>query len=220
MGSCAHKFKMGRTSILLISTGLVLVLSSYSEAYSGDRFTKVGTLGRLHYVGTKLSWQNANKHCKSLGSRLVEIYTDRQYKELNNWLNHPTPYWIGLSDKTKNQHWVWESGRLLDGHVAKHWAKGQPNGKGTTNCVCIFPPGHKWQGMHDWLCDDRVKLNFVCQKPYPRNGGTGYTDGGICKQAMAASSKAMAVAVKACSMERSARFCRRGQRPKSWWHFG
>ena len=107
----AFEFEMGRTTILLISAGLFLALSSYSEGSLGgkflftfsytwqhetiinaclsietfaDPFTKVDTLGRLYYVGTKFSWQNAKKHCESLGSRLVEIWTDEQYTKVIN----------------------------------------------------------------------------------------------------------------------------------------
>ena len=98
---------MGRATILLVATGLaVLVLSSYSEGHSRgkflmfklnpnetlicltfstllpDPFTEVGTLGRLYFVGTKLSWLDAKKQCERLGSHLVEIWTDKQYKQV------------------------------------------------------------------------------------------------------------------------------------------
>merc|ERR1719411_1134145 len=195
---------MGRITILLIFTVLVLAMSSYSEAYSGDRFTNVGSLGRLYYVGTKINWMKAKEHCESLGSRLVEIWTDKQYNELNSWVQsryNPYYYHVGLSDLRKKGHWVWESGHLLDASIAKHWGRGYPSSTAGTDCVYVRPRAYSRYrvGMYDGWCNDRHKMNFVCQKPSRRSGEGA---GGVCEQAMA-------VAVKACSMARS---CGRAQR--------
>ena len=47
--SNAQEFKMGWTSILLISAGLVLALSIYSEAYSRGKFIFMFSLKLLHW---------------------------------------------------------------------------------------------------------------------------------------------------------------------------
>ena len=52
------------------------------HAYFTEPFTKVGTLGRLYFFGAPMSWTDARKKCKSMGSRLVELWTDRQYRQV------------------------------------------------------------------------------------------------------------------------------------------
>ena len=36
-------------------------------------------------------------------------------------------FWTGLSDQTREGHFVWTSGRSLTADVAEHWGEGEPN---------------------------------------------------------------------------------------------
>ena len=49
---------------------------------STESFTKVGSLGRLYYVGSKQTWMEARNTCERMGSRLVELWNDEQYRQV------------------------------------------------------------------------------------------------------------------------------------------
>ena len=67
-----------------------------------------------------------------------------------------TDYWVGLTDKTREGTFVWESGQDLS---IKHWNSGQPNNyHGNEDCA-----RYKNGGLDDHSCIDD-KSEVVCQK--------------------------------------------------------
>merc|ERR1712117_333348 len=168
MGSQICKIaKMARTAVLVLSAVLSALTLLVLPGCAKGSFTKVGSLGRLYYVGSKQTWMEARNTCKRMRSRLVELWTDKQYRQLINWMRTEELVWIGLSDRTKEGVFVWDSGHALSGHVAKHWSKGEPNNVGNNeDCVEIWKHDGKSgisNGMNDRSCTTKAK--FVCQKP-------------------------------------------------------
>ena len=65
-------------------------------------------------------------------------------------------YWLGLSDKSKEGTFVWDSGHELS---INHWNSGQPNDyAGKEDCVRFYN-----RGLDDHSCEDD-KAKVVCQK--------------------------------------------------------
>ena len=108
------------------------------------------------------SFLSAMDHCQAIQGYLVEIQDDFENRYVANF-HRNQDIWIGLSDRRKEGHWIWEtSGRVA---IYTKWNPGEPNnkggGNGHANCALI------WRHYHIDTWDDRncdQKKYFVCER--------------------------------------------------------
>ena len=66
--------------------------------------------------------------------------------------------WIGLSDRTTEGIWIWETGEQLSSAMATTWTGAEPNGQTSENCAVIQYYG----GFVDLPCSNSKP--FICEK--------------------------------------------------------
>ena len=128
-----------------------------------------------------MTYIKAKERCEELGSSLVEILSENEWKkviqqaqhsleelkaislyQINAWVRHAnynwTGYWVGLTDKAREGTFVWDSGHEL---LINHWADGQPsNSGGGEDCAFYY-----MDSLSDVGCNASwVKKEVVCQK--------------------------------------------------------
>uniref|UniRef100_UPI0037E7B897 lactose-binding lectin l-2-like n=1 Tax=Semicossyphus pulcher TaxID=241346 RepID=UPI0037E7B897 len=108
--------------------------------------------GRCYkYVSTRLSWADAERHCKSQRANLVSIHSlGEQYfiKSLISNFDHTEGRtWIGLSDIYQEGQWMWSDG--CPTHFL-FWAPKQPNNlRGLEHCVhSNYGNFRRWNDAH------------------------------------------------------------------------
>ncbi|CAK6949579.1 lactose-binding lectin l-2-like [Scomber scombrus] len=89
------------------------------------------------YVSTLMNWADAELYCVSEKANLVSIHSQEEQnfvKSLINNFDHAEGRtWIGLSDKQKEETWMWSDGCAVD---FVFWYSGEPNNiGGNENCV-------------------------------------------------------------------------------------
>ncbi|XP_035537330.1 lactose-binding lectin l-2-like [Morone saxatilis] len=117
--------------------------------------------GRCYkYVATRMSWADAELHCRSQRANLVAIHSLQEHNFVNSLIKNFDPAqqwtWIGLSDIHKEGRWMWSDGSALDFVL---WRKGEPNNhKGREHC------GHTNLGSELQWNDEKCpgQLAFVC----------------------------------------------------------
>ena len=135
-----------------------------------------------------MTYIHAKERCRELGSTMVEMKSEHQWKEVNH-INRITPrniitlttfiytilfqiigwvdskyYWVGLTDETKEGTWTWESGiPLANNRENEHWMKGEPNGGGSENCAdWTNGTDSTNRGLNDSPCGRRHQV--VCER--------------------------------------------------------
>ncbi|XP_042362423.1 lactose-binding lectin l-2-like [Plectropomus leopardus] len=94
--------------------------------------------GRCYkYVGTDMTWADAELHCVSEGGNLVSIHSRDEENFVKSLIKNFDPAqgrtWIGLSDIHKEGKWMWSDGCAV-GFV--FWKTGEPNNVGgNEHCV-------------------------------------------------------------------------------------
>ena len=68
-------------------------------------------------------------------------------------------FWVGMTDRTKEDTWVWESGIPLSNAVGAHWKKDEPNDAGGNEDCARYSHG----GLNDIPCGASLS-QVVCQK--------------------------------------------------------
>ncbi|KAK7071231.1 hypothetical protein SK128_000323 [Halocaridina rubra] len=107
----------------------------------------------------RVSWSEARKFCKGLGSDLAE---PNRVNTLRAMLLDKYPedsskfFWVGASENGVEGNWTWISSRRVQ---PADWGTGQPDG-GNENCVVLsrddYPP------LHDSPCYTHTM--FICER--------------------------------------------------------
>ena len=107
------------------------------------------------YVEHAMNYSEAEKFCRSEGSYLAEIESEKEQYFLQVLVGY-NYVWIGLQDKYHNGNWdYWNSGSPM---LYSNWGEGEPNNfKGKQYCGRLWNQG-KWD---DENCESDQK--FVCE---------------------------------------------------------
>ncbi|KAK0148459.1 Lactose-binding lectin l-2 [Merluccius polli] len=104
--------------------------------------------GRCYkYVGSRMTWADAELHCLSFDANLVSIHNEDENNFVVKLIANFDPtngrHWIGFSDDHKDSSWMWSDGSRRDFYA---WHKGEPNNHGgPEDCVEInFSLPSKW----------------------------------------------------------------------------
>ncbi|XP_034052518.1 galactose-specific lectin nattectin-like [Gymnodraco acuticeps] len=88
------------------------------------------------YKHAAKTWADAEVDCIALGGNLASIPNQEVYtfirKIINTATNANEQTWIGGNDLAKEGVWMWSDGTKF---VAKNWSPGQPDNKGSRNCL-------------------------------------------------------------------------------------
>ncbi|XP_029610593.1 ladderlectin-like [Salmo trutta] len=150
------------TSLLILSAAFALgdANSIQEEDLCPSGWTKYGSRC-LMFVKTTRSWPEAERHCVSLGDKLVSVPNVVKYLGANlvsvhsseedqflqalvlvNTVGFP-PTWIGGFYSVKDRRWFWSDGSDFD---HQNWAKGRPDDAGAREaCIHInFGDQKRW----------------------------------------------------------------------------
>ena len=145
--------------------------------------------GRQHFVfgnsnytfhgnsaGTR-NWEQSSRNCKQIGSKLVSIETETEWKFLKNRIQVMTTseYFIGLKNDSESGEWRWISDNSkVDATKGEFpWAKNEPSGDG--NCAVILKDYLKDFGKYNDLhCTvDYRNPGYICESPAVSSGQEG-----------------------------------------------
>ncbi|XP_054912313.1 type-2 ice-structuring protein-like [Poeciliopsis prolifica] len=116
----------------------------------------------FRYVGTRLTWFDAEKNCQSMGGNLASIYNMDYYTQVQKLIRDKTGRddraWLGGSDAHWEGSWLWRDNIPV---TFTYWCRGEPNNFGfNQHCLEMnFSGGKCWDDM--W-CDGY--LPSVCFK--------------------------------------------------------
>ena len=119
-----------------------------------------------------MNWYNAQRYCKGLGAKLLEIDSAKENRAIIDEINakgfprQKKQFWLGLTDRRREGQWVYES--TLKEPKFKNWAFLQPDDGGwpaKEDCAYI-KTDTKW---NDWSCRKNRgllfwTLNALCEK--------------------------------------------------------
>ncbi|KAK6291655.1 hypothetical protein J4Q44_G00374400 [Coregonus suidteri] len=150
------------TVLLLLSAAFALgdANSFVEEDLCPSGWTKYGSRCFM-FVKTARTWPEAERHCVSLGEKLVSVPSTVEYLGANLASVHSSeeeqflqtlvktggfpPTWIGGfdADKAKDRLWFWSDGSDFD---HQNWAKGRPNNAGARErCIQMnFGGERRW----------------------------------------------------------------------------
>jgi len=94
---------------------------------------------RYKVLRTRVSWQEAVKHCADQGGHLVTIESAAELAFVKKLAGY-TRLWVGANDMEKEGHWVWLTGRPVP-QARTVWRSGEPNGGKTCNYASITSAG-------------------------------------------------------------------------------
>ena len=95
------------------------------------------------------NWSTARQWCQDHFTDLVSVQSREEYDYLNQIVDGPTTYWIGVRKVNGVFTWV-ETGENVTTEAA-NWAPGEPNDSGgAEDCVEIYIRQHapgKWNDL-------------------------------------------------------------------------
>eukprot|EP00105_Crassostrea_gigas_P030493 XP_011452811.1 PREDICTED: perlucin-like protein [Crassostrea gigas] len=110
-------------------------------------------------------WTESEYFCHMIGSKLVEIETEKENNFLKNHARSEhqhakSGFWIGGTDAVVEGEWIWITSQAKFSY--DDWADDFPDDyEGNEDCA------HLWSGVNyswnDSNCDER--MNFICEKP-------------------------------------------------------
>uniref|UniRef100_A0A3Q0SMK6 C-type lectin domain-containing protein n=1 Tax=Amphilophus citrinellus TaxID=61819 RepID=A0A3Q0SMK6_AMPCI len=111
------------------------------------------------YVGSHMTWADAEFNCVSQKANLVSVHSLEEYEFIQFLIENFDPTqghtWIGLSDIHKEGRWMWSDGSAVDFAI---WSPGQPdNYTDGEHCVHTNFGEQKW---NDIKCYD--SYSSVC----------------------------------------------------------
>ena len=119
------------------------------DAAHGGKELEIDTpVERLRLERDKKSWSEAKENCEMLGGKLFSDLngTEAQLQFLLDKMGGER-HWVGISSED-HESWNTTDGETVDGdHLL--WNNGEPNGKGSENCVIV---GFHGATLNDFKC--------------------------------------------------------------------
>ena len=84
-------------------------------------------------------------------------------QQITEWVSSnqvTSNWWVGLTDKSQEGDFVWESGHPL---TIQHWDSGEPNDYGAGEDCAVLGWGEHGK-LNDYPCTADYKAEVVCQK--------------------------------------------------------
>merc|ERR1719500_1052442 len=78
----------------------------------------------------ELEWQDAEKHCRSVGGTLVSIHSQAEDNFIGGLSSERI--WLGGNDITSEGAWTWSDGSAWN---YNNWNSGEPNDAGGEDCA-------------------------------------------------------------------------------------
>jgi len=124
-------------------------------------FTKVGSEYFYFHDSSKMNWDDALKHCRSIGGSLAEPENMADFiTQIEDDYSHMKyDIWLGATDRIESDVWKWVSGGSVPDVLWPAWPGNQPSGDG--NCMQIHYHGYSGFFLNDYYC--HVKGYFVCE---------------------------------------------------------
>ncbi|XP_074555316.1 uncharacterized protein LOC141811233 [Halichoeres trimaculatus] len=111
------------------------------------------------YVSDRMTWDDAEKNCISLGGHLASVHSQWEYDQIREVFSDPTnekpDTWIGGSDRKQEGVWRWTDGSSFN---FRKWCTGEPNNlRSNQNCLHMVYKGYKcWDDL--WCNELRPSL--------------------------------------------------------------
>ena len=109
------------------------------------------------FASKNLTWVEAEKSCRQMGSHLASV-TDQQTQDFLN--NQPMSLWIGATYDFNKKQWKWTDNSTW-GFIA--WRETIYEDTGADQ-NCAFTGGETGQGWGVMNCEEQM-FQFVCAKP-------------------------------------------------------
>uniref|UniRef100_A0A1A7XRB4 Collectin-12 n=1 Tax=Iconisemion striatum TaxID=60296 RepID=A0A1A7XRB4_9TELE len=126
------------------------------------KFRKFGNSCYYFSSGSqRLNFNGANKFCSNISSHLIIINNDEEQQFVRKTIAGKGFFWIGLTDKEKENVWKWVDGTIP---VFTKWKPGQPD-----NWTHGHEDGEDCAGLihnanwNDFYCTDSI--GFICERP-------------------------------------------------------
>ena len=108
-----------------------------------------------------MSWENARKHCVSLGGDLTSISDQAENNKIVALIDQSgidELLWIGANDLRKEGTFTWSDGKAF---AFSNWNPGEPNNyRGAEDCV-HFHIKNSERRWNDYPCS--IVLGFICK---------------------------------------------------------
>ncbi|CAL1591156.1 unnamed protein product [Knipowitschia caucasica] len=114
---------------------------------------------QYHFIDKKMSWSEAQSHCREQHTDLASVNDMKDLKNLKAAANGRTDAWIGLhqtSDNPTDKKWHWSQPTVRYKEGEAQWTPGQPDSV-TENCV-VMTRDVKW---NDTPCH-YPHIGFIC----------------------------------------------------------
>ena len=150
----AEELRSGVSTIQIKGTEAAPV----QEAISGDH--------RYEIVGARMTWDEANAYCESMGGHLATVTSQEEYQAIVNLAEASgrKVLWLGAV-KGSDQYFDWISGESF---AFSDWLSGEPNNEGgNENCLVMFEVKGRWvwadvpSDLSPYYGADKV--GFVCE---------------------------------------------------------
>ncbi|XP_037537282.1 collectin-12 [Nematolebias whitei] len=108
----------------------------------------------------RLNFNEANKFCTNISSHMLIINDNEEQQYVKNVIAGKGYFWLGLTDKEKENVWKWVDGTMP---VFTQWKPGQPD-----NWTHGHEEGEDCAGLihnanwNDFYCTDRI--GFICER--------------------------------------------------------
>ncbi|CAL9694882.1 unnamed protein product [Knipowitschia caucasica] len=115
---------------------------------------------QYHFIDKKMSWSEAQSHCREQHTDLASVNDMKDLKNLKAAANGRTDAWIGLhqtSDNLTDRKWHWSQPTVRYKEGDSPWKQGEPNDdRGTENCGMMDSDGlwndHYCRTPHCFIC--------------------------------------------------------------------
>jgi len=81
-------------------------------------------------INKNMTWEEAKKHCESLGGYLLTITSKEEQEFIESYIKEKefteNSFWLGATDKDKEGTWKWITGEKFD---YSNWGDGEPDNK-------------------------------------------------------------------------------------------
>ncbi|KAF4523829.1 hypothetical protein B566_EDAN008064 [Ephemera danica] len=137
------------------------IKSGPNQHSSGTPLVNLGDGFYYFETNVKANWYGAQEFCRNIGLHLAAVETEAENTLITDYIANLgfTDYWIGGSDESTAQVFVWTAtGERV---VYGNWHVGEPNGsRGDAVIQYRLKDGYfKWNDE-----DPSVQLNFICER--------------------------------------------------------